>query len=186
MEFDAVAVAQALVGGAVSPGQITVDATAGQGRDTLFLARLVDVQGRVYAFDVQEEALALTDRLLVQHGLRDRVCLIGDGHQHLGQYLQEPVAAVMFNLGYLPGGDHGLTTRPVTTLEALQQALNLLQAGGVITVVVYPGHPGGQEEARAVEDWCRQLPCRRYAVWRWHCLNPGGAPPRLVAIRRRE
>lgn len=185
MKFGAVAVAQALVQEAISPGQMAVDATAGQGRDTLFMARLVGVQGRVYAFDVQEEALAATGQNLSRQGLRERVHLIRDGHQYLERYLQEPVAAVMFNLGYLPGGDHDLTTRPDTTLVALRQALDLLQAGGVLTVVVYPGHPGGEEEALAVEEWCRQLPCHGYAVWRWHCLNPLGAPPRLVAVRKR-
>lgn len=139
-------------------GDRVVDATAGNGHDTLFLARQVGARGQVWAFDVQAPALAATRERLQAAGLTDRVRLIHAGHQSMARHLP-PAAlgqlrAVMFNLGYLPGGDHALTTRPETTLAALQAAWDALAPGGVISLMIYRGHPGGAAEFEAVANWC--------------------------------
>ncbi|MCB1744774.1 MAG: 16S rRNA (cytosine(1402)-N(4))-methyltransferase [Gammaproteobacteria bacterium] len=142
-------------------GDVAVDATVGNGHDTSLLAEAVGASGRVYGFDVQCAALRSARARLTGRGLQDRVQLVHAGHERMREYLPESlwgrVAAVTFNLGYLPGGDHSLVTRPVTTLEALAQSLGLLAPSGIVSVLVYVGHPGGDAELRGVEDWLRRL-----------------------------
>ena len=119
-------IAQKQVAEVQREGDRAVDATAGNGWDTLFLARLVGPDGRVYAFDIQQAALDETAALLRKNKLLERVDLIHAGHEAMASYVKEPVAAVMFNLGYLPGGDHSIVTRPESTLRGLAAALQLL------------------------------------------------------------
>jgi tRNA A58 N-methylase Trm61 len=145
--------AHEMVAEVVKPGETVVDATAGNGHDTLFLAGLVGEQGRVVAFDVQEAAIESTRRRLEDAGVLERTELWAESHARMGERIESGVAAVMFNLGYLPGGDHELITRTEETLRALEVAVGLLRPGGVMTVVCYPGHEGGDEEAAAVRDW---------------------------------
>lgn len=175
------------VGWQVRPGETVVDATAGNGLDTVFLAGLVGAGGRVVAFDVQAEAVAATRRALAAAGLDDgRVRMVHGSHERLGEAARPgEVAAVMANLGYLPGGDHGVTTGVAGTLAALDGALGLLRPGGVITVVGYPGHPGGAAETKAVIEWAAGLEMAswRWAVMRtWHTRRPA---PVLVGVWRR-
>ncbi|MDR2863562.1 MAG: methyltransferase domain-containing protein [Puniceicoccales bacterium] len=135
-------------------GDFAVDATAGNGHDTVFLASAVGPSGHVCAFDVQQAALDATRARLEKAGLTDRVTLIAAGHEtipaHLPPDWKGTVAAVLFNLGYLPGGDHSIITRSKTTLPALHAAITWLRPGGLLSVLVYPGHPGGADEAQAV------------------------------------
>ena len=127
-----------------------MDATAGGGRDTLFMAGLVGSTGRVFAFDIQPEALA--NRIpLEESGLIDRVTLLLVGHEQMAAFVSVPVAAVIFNLGYLPGGDKNIVTRPETTLEALQALALLRPEGGY--AVAYPGHEAGAIECKALYDY---------------------------------
>lgn len=138
-------------------GGLAVDATVGNGHDTLFLARQVGPAGHVWGFDVQPDALAAAATLLAEHGIADRVTLVHAGHQdmqaHLPAHAHGRLAAVMFNLGYLPGSDKQLTTGPDTTLAALVAAAANLAPGGLLSVLAYRGHPGGQAEADAVRRW---------------------------------
>ncbi len=139
-----------LVARRLLPGAAAIDATVGNGHDTLFLARCVGPSGRVEGFDIQPEAIAATR--LATSGL-PQVRLHCLGHEAMGRILTVPVEAILFNLGYLPSGDRGVVTRRDTTLPALDAALDLLSGSGLLSVVVYPGHPGGREEADAVEEW---------------------------------
>jgi predicted methyltransferase len=166
-------------------GGAAVDATAGNGMDTLFLARQVGPRGRVYAFDIQKSSLDKTAGLLEKENLRERVTLLQVGHEHISAYIHEPVAVVMYNLGYLPGGDHRIVTRTQTTLLALQAALGLLCRGGLVTVVAYPGHPEGKEEQEALLGFCSGLGSREYRVLYVSLLNQGKAPPALTLIYKR-
>mgnify|MGYP002626423586 FL=1 len=146
--------AHEVVSEAVRPGDTVVDATAGNGHDTLFLARLVGERGKVIAFDVQPAAIESTRRQLEAAGVTERVELHCESHTHMASWAEaDSVRAVMFNLGYLPGGDHSLITRTTSTLPALDAAADLLAPGGVLTVVCYPGHSGGAEESEAVRAW---------------------------------
>ncbi len=144
------------------PGHWVVDATAGNGHDTLFLARAVSPGGRVFAFDLQCRALAATRRRLEAAGLEAVVTLIRAGHQRMARHLPPEargrLAVVMFNLGYLPGADKTLVTRPDTTLQALATAADWLAPDGLLSILAYRHHPGGAEETAAVSAWLEDLP----------------------------
>jgi SAM-dependent methyltransferase len=169
---------------AVSAGDAVVDATCGNGRDTLFLARLVGNGGTVWAFDVQEEALAAAEKLLRAERCHPWVHLVLAGHERMAEYVREPVRAVVFNLGFLPGREGGVVTRPETTLAALEQATELLVPGGIIAIALYTGHPGGAEEAAAVEQWSARLPPRFFTAWQSRQLNRSAAAPYLVLVEK--
>lgn len=146
-----------LLAGQVRAGDLTIDATAGNGHDTVFLAETVGEQGTVIAIDIQASALHSTEEKLISKGLAQRVTLYCADHAEQLQTLQEKhtgrVASILFNLGYLPGSDQSITTQPASTEKALAAALNLLSPGGLLCVTAYRGHPGGAEEAQTVANW---------------------------------
>lgn len=174
-------------------GDIVIDATAGGGVDTLALAELVGPSGTVYAFDVQQEALDRTaERLapLSASGRQPAVRLLLENHARMaeavGREAAGKVAAVMFNLGYLPaGGDQAIITEPATTVAALHASMELLRPGGIVTCVLYPGHPGGAEEAEAVELWAAGLPQITAQAVTYRQLQRRNAPY-LIAIEKRH
>lgn len=180
----AVHLAQVLIGEKLKRGHVSVDATAGKGNDTLFLARLVGPTGKVYAFDIQEEALSRTASLLKRNDLYDRVELVCAGHEKILDYVPCTVDAVMYNLGFLPGGDQSITTGQETTLSSINAALSLLRKGGRISLVIYTGHPGGQEEYEAVEKYTSMLDSLQYRVIRINFLNRAANAPVLIMIEK--
>ena len=120
----------------VLPGDTVVDATAGNGHDTVFLARLAGPSGQVHAFDVQEEAIRATRERLEKEGLlTSAVHLHLASHDRLAELVTGPVKAVGFNLGYLPGGDKKTITRTGCTLAALEQAAALIAPNGLLSVI---------------------------------------------------
>lgn len=183
----------ALLSPRLKVGDVVVDATAGNGNDTLFLMRHVLPGGRVFAFDVQSEALEQTRKKIATHAacITDPSCvtLIHAGHEtidrNLPAELRGGIRAFMFNLGYLPSGDKTKFTATETTLSALRTATEWLAEYGVITVVCYPGHAGGDTEAAAVEKWAAQLPSDSFEAQKIAFLNLEGAPPRCVVVRKR-
>ncbi|NOZ51541.1 MAG: FAD-dependent oxidoreductase [Gammaproteobacteria bacterium] len=160
--------AHQLVECVASPGDAVIDATIGNGHDTLFLARCVGEGGVVYGFDLQQAALEHTQQRLKNAKQDQQVVLCKLGHENLDvvipRYLHGKISAVMFNLGYLPGNNKTIITRTATTLRALEQAARLLKVNGVIVVVAYSGHPGGAEELQAVKASVRQWENTRYDV----------------------
>jgi len=146
--------AKALVGEVLSEGDWAVDATLGNGYDALFLCECVGESGRVIAFDVQEAALVSSHAKLKEAGIEEeRFEFHRSGHERMAQFLDRPVKVVMFNLGYLPGEDHALTTQSKTTLLALDAAVSLLEEGGLLSIMCYPGHEEGLGESEAVKAW---------------------------------
>jgi len=168
----------------ISPGDAVIDATAGNGNDTVFLAGLVGEGGRVFAFDIQPEALERTRDRLKKEGLLERVHLFLADHQGMDTFVSSPVKGVIFNLGYLPGGNQDLVTRPETTVLALKKSLDLLEQGGIACVVVYWAHPGGLEEQQAVEDLTAGLPRTCWDVIKVTFPNAGQAPF-VLAIQKK-
>ncbi|MEA5114005.1 MAG: class I SAM-dependent methyltransferase [Geobacteraceae bacterium] len=168
----------------VVPGDVVVDATCGNGFDTLFLARLVGDGGRVWAFDLQAEAIRSAEARLDEAGCLSRVKLVNAGHERLDEYLKEKVRAVVFNLGYLPGVPDGQVTCADSTLAALDRASELLLPGGIITVALYTGHPGGAEEAAMVEKWAAGLPPRGFNSWKSRQLNRSELAPFVIVVER--
>jgi predicted methyltransferase len=173
----------------VTPGGIAVDATVGNGHDTLFLAQLVGEEGTVYGFDIQEEALEITRRRLEEANVQERVRLFHENHARMADVLpasaHRQVQAVMFNLGYRPGGDKSIVTRSASTLEALEAAVDWLRPGGVLTAVLYSGHEEGKEEAQSVIAWGKQLDQKMYHVLWYQFINQKNSPPTVLAIEKR-
>ena len=180
----AVQLVQLVVGEVLGAGGVAVDATAGNGYDTLFLARQVGSSGVVYAFDVQEEALRATKRLLADHGVGEQVVLLNHGHEEIGRWVTGPVDGVIFNLGYLPGGSHDLLTKPETTVLAVEEAVRLLRPGGRIGVVVYTGHPGGPEELRTLEEFARSLDPSGFSTLQVNYLNRSAQAPVIIFVEK--
>lgn len=168
----------------VREGEVAIDATAGNGYDTLFLAQLVGETGHVYAFDIQEDALAATAERLGE--IRERATLILEGHQHVLNYVNREIAGAVFNLGYLPGSDHTVVTKGGTTIQAIEGILTLLKVGGLIVLVVYHGHEGGKEERDAIMDYVATLPQSRVDVMKYEFLNQKNSPPFIIAIEKKK
>ena len=165
----------------ITPEDIVVDATMGNGHDTLFLAKLAK---QVYAFDIQEQALEKTSQRIQEAGLTN-VDLILQGHETVDQFVTE-VKAAIFNLGYLPSADKSIITQPQTTLEALEKLCQVLVKGGRIAIMIYYGHEGGDIERDAVLDFVSQLPQQEYTATIYRTLNQINNPPFLVMIEKLE
>mgnify|MGYP003530916758 FL=1 len=176
--------AQTLLKSAINEGDIAVDATAGNGHDTLFLAQLVGDDGFVYAFDVQKQAVDATLHRLLDNALEHRALVLKDGHENVAKYVNKPVAGAIFNLGYLPGSDHEVITRPNTTIQALESLLKLLKVGGIIVLVIYHGHEGGKEERDEVIRFVSELPQKYIHVLRYEFLNQKNDPPFVIALEK--
>jgi len=169
----------------ISQGDRVLDATAGNGKDTLFLAELVGPQGKVWAFDIQKKAINNTDRLLKDNNVREQVSLILAGHENLDNYIEGKVEGIIFNLGYLPGGNKKIVTRPETTLIALKSGLDILKVKGIIVMVFYTGHQGGKKEFDEIYDYVKELDHNQYNVLHYHFVNQKKPPAELVGIKKR-
>ena len=138
-------------------GDIAVDFTMGNGHDTEFLSKTVGESGHVYAFDIQQAAVDSTAENLRRAGCPDNYTLICDSHHRVEEYVKTPIKAGMFNLGYLPGSDKSVTTMRVTTMPAIEAAVELLDHGGILLVAVYPGHAEGDAEGKMVQEYFSTL-----------------------------
>ena len=169
-------------------GAITIDATLGNGHDTLFLAQSVGHFGLVYGFDIQQQALDNTHQRLQEANSLDQVRLILDSHAKLLQYIDRnhhaQISAAMFNLGYLPGSDKTIQTHSASTLEGLNAALQLLASHGIVTILVYPGHQDGEKELHAVEQWCLQLDKGSYQITLHLSKVASNLAPQLFIIEK--
>lgn len=167
-------------------GDRAIDATMGNGYDTLRLCRLVGKKGKVYAFDVQSEALAKTRARLMQAGEAEQAELILAGHERVSEYVHEQVHLAVFNLGWLPGADHAVRTQSETTLQAVRACLDLLCPGGLLTVCAYPGHEEGKQELSDLLSWAEQLNPLCYDAIVRRYLNQTLDPPVLIAVKKIE
>ncbi len=168
----------------INAGDLAVDATAGNGHDTAFLAEKAGPSGHVYAFDIQEQSLKATADKLKEKALEQRVTLIHAGHEEIARHVVNPVKIVMYNLGYLPGGSRRVKTESKTTLNSFEQALTLLEPGGIITLVLYPGHPEGLLEKKELLRVCTKLPPSGYTVVHTVLANQGNEPPELIVVQK--
>ena len=164
-----------------------IDSLLREGDAAVDAAQKVGERGHVYAFDVQQAALDSTKERLAENGVPDeRVTLILSGHEHMAEYVKEPVRCVLFNLGWLPSGDHNVTTRVPTTLAAVKAACGLLMPGGMVSVCVYPGHEEGTRELRALEEALAGLDIREYNVLHGKFVNQRENAPQVYLIQREE
>lgn len=173
--------AQALLREAIREGDIVIDATAGNGHDTMFLAECVGATGRVLAFDLQVAAIDATRARIEKAGFTERVSFHQCSHAEMADHLEPSQAsAVMFNLGYLPGEDHEITTRAEETVIAITAAARLLKPGGTLTVICYPGHPEGGREANVVEKHIASLTDQGWRVAKYAMLGTRRPAPLLI------
>lgn len=164
-------------------GASVVDATAGRGRDTLFLCKLVGETGAVTAFDLQEEALESTRSLLEKEGVLDRAKLILESHSRMNRHVApESQDGVVFNFGYLPGGRHDIFTRPDTSIPAIEQGLEALKDGGVMSLCIYYGGDTGYEERDALMEYLKSVNAYRYTVLMTQFWNRSNDPAIPVFI----
>jgi len=170
----------------LSPGDLAVDATCGRGKDTLFLARQVASEGHVYAFDIQEEAIVATRRLLVENQVLSSVTLYQTGHENMASHVPAGLKGVLFNLGFLPGGDKEVITCAESTVLAVDAALKLLAPGGMLTVVCYPGHAGGDTEKELVEEKIKSLPAALWRTGGFSLINKKSAPCLFYVLKLKE
>ncbi len=169
----------------VEKGQVWIDATAGNGHDTVLLARLVGGSGHVFAFDIQRRAIRNTAAKLKEQSLSERVDLFQKGHEHLRAFVDRTINGAIFNLGYLPGADKSITTEPRTTIKALRSCLDLLAEEGLVVLVAYLEHPGGQQELQALMSFLRHLDHHVYNVGNYRFINQKKAPPQVLAVKKR-
>lgn len=162
----------------VRPGDLCIDGTMGTGRDTQLLCQLVGETGRVEAFDIQQKALEITRERLRKAKVPENYRLHHCSHIHMQEYVREgTVSCIVFNLGYLPGGDHRMATQANSTIEALEQGLRLLRKGGIISLCIYSGGDSGYEERDRVLAFLENLDCRRYLVICSAYYNRPNDPP---------
>ncbi len=175
---------------AASNGDIVVDGTVGNGNDTVFLAKLVGPTGKVYGFDIQKEAIERTKKRLQEEQLTDNVELFQAGHENIKKYIPKHfhghVKGAIFNLGYLPKGDHRVITKPETTIQALEQLLDIMTVEGIIVFVVYHGHPGGDVEKEALVDYVKNIDQQKAHVLCYQFLNQRNNPPFIIAVEKRR
>ncbi|MGR8947644.1 MAG: FAD-dependent oxidoreductase [Gammaproteobacteria bacterium] len=180
-------VAHQLVQQHIQAGDDVIDATAGNGNDTLLLARCTTRSGCVYAFDIQDLALQRTRERLAMHGY-EHVVLIKSDHRHMASLIPAEalgkISTVMFNLGYLPGGDTDISTKSENTKVALSGALKLLKERGLCSILCYRGHPGGNEETLAVISLLRSLDKNCFDVTQHLAANSAADSPALFIIRK--
>ena len=171
-------------------GDIAVDATVGNGHDTLFLVEQVSPSGRVFGFDIQLAAIESTRAKVGSHcnvsQLQKSLTLIQASHADMSDkipaHYHGNISAIMFNLGYLPGGDKSIITRTDSTVTALNSASRILSSNGIITVLAYPGHQGGDQETDQVKNWCEQLDEDQFKISIIYSSENKESAPKLFAI----
>ncbi len=172
----------------VSSGDVVIDATLGNGYDTLFLAKQVGKTGMIFGFDIQQQAIDATQTRLEADLLAENSKLFKRSHHEMQSSIPTEfhgkVKVIMFNLGYLPGSDKTIITQSSSTLIALKQSIDLLDEQGIITIAAYPGHPGGEIETREIKQWLNKLPAEHYRTQTIMSSDKDTAP-RLYLIQKR-
>ena len=167
----------------VQPGDICIDATMGNGNDTALLSKLAGDTGRVVAFDIQQMALDNTKEKMKKECCPNNYELVLDSHETMAKYaVENTVSCITFNLGYLPGGDHGKATKGESSIRAIETGLGLLKKKGLMTVCIYSGGDSGFEEKDAVLSYIKSLDAKKYLVIISEYANRPNHPPIPVLI----
>lgn len=194
-----VSVAMTVTRSYLREGDTAIDTTCGNGHDTLALAQAVGRNGRILAIDLQEEAILASKGLLSAHQI-DNVDFVQGSFVHLEEHwrawmenmergmtaeMASAPKVIVFNLGYLPGGDKKVTTRTEDTLLAVQQALSAIAPGGIVTLVLYPGHEEGARERDALLEFAKELPASRFHTAYVGFPNQKKNPPEILWITKK-
>ncbi|MFD1068235.1 class I SAM-dependent methyltransferase [Oceanobacillus locisalsi] len=178
--------AHTLLKESLEEGDVAIDATCGNGNDTLFLSRTVGTAGKVYGFDIQAQAIQKTKEKLLENDCHN-VSLILDSHEKIHSYMEETIlGGAIFNLGYLPQSDKSIITKPHSTLAAIRIILEKLKTNGRLILVIYYGHPGGEAEKEAILSYTSELDQKEYQVLRYQFINQQNQAPFLIAIEKKK
>jgi hypothetical protein len=187
-------VAHNFIGDVLSPGDIAIDATVGNGFDTLFLIEQVSPSGKVFGFDIQEAAInSAWQKIKSSCTLTEsseNITLLVASHADMAEKIPVQyhgnIRALMFNLGYLPGGNKSIITRTESTITALNVAIRMLSSNGIISILAYPGHVGGDLETEQVTAWCEDRNQDEFKISVIFSHDNRESAPRLFVIRRRH
>jgi ubiquinone/menaquinone biosynthesis C-methylase UbiE len=175
---------QSLMKTYLKPGMTVIDATIGNGYDALFIKSCIGESGKLIGFDIQSKAVETTHHRLQEEGFENFVLYQTD-HRHLDDFIKDDtIDAVVYNLGYLPSGDHHVTTLAKSTIESLKKALDCLKPGGMLFVTAYPGHESGFEEALKVKDYLEALDSKRYHMMQCRYGNQPACAPMLFLTEK--
>lgn len=168
----------------VIPGDVIIDATCGNGHDLVYLAHLAltPLSGWIIGIDIQQKAIDKTKELITQvlpAPLQNRIQLHLQSHETFPQTSTAP-SLIVYNLGYLPGGEKSITTQFSSTLESIKNAQSLIKAGGVISITCYPGHPEGSIEERQILQYCSQQDPKLWNVTHQQWINRRSAPSLVI------
>lgn len=181
--FSALNIIHRVISEKVQPGDICIDATAGRGNDTLFLAKLVGETGHVTAFDIQQDAVDSTRELLAANGMSGRADVLLKSHSEMDEVAEEnTVSCITFNFGWLPKGDHNVFTNKSTSIPAIEKGLKLLKSGGVMTLIIYYGRETGFEERDALLEYLPTIDSSRFTVIEMPFVNRPNCPPIPILI----
>lgn len=168
----------------VQAGDTVIDATMGNGYDTLLLAKLVTDTGHVFAFDIQQRAILQTRERLESNHCNERCTLLLSSHETIKKHVHTPVSAVVFNLGWLPSGDKTVTTKTESTINAVSQGLALLKPNGIVTICAYPGHSEGDLELATLLGYCATLKPQEFTCLHHRFINAGKGAPECIIIQK--
>lgn len=169
----------------IQPGNTVIDATLGNGHDTLKIVELLAGTGTVYGFDIQSSAIESSHALLASlSDPKPTIELIEDSHEHFAQYIHEAVDFIIYNLGYLPKGDKEITTLAESTLKSVQSGLSLLRGNGIMLIAVYHGHDAGKAEKEALEQFLSILDQKQFNVLKQQFINQKNNPPFIYVIEK--
>lgn len=181
--FSALEIIHKILRDHINPGDICIDATAGRGRDTLFLAELVGESGLVTAFDIQKAAVESTRQLLEENGMSARTRVVLDSHANMADYAEPgTVSAITFNFGWLPGGDHNVFTHSESSIAAIKAGLPLLRDEGIMTLIIYYGRETGFAERDALLEFLPTIDSDIYSVVEMPFVNRANCPPIPIMI----
>lgn len=179
---------QKFISEVLRPGDPALDATAGNGWDTRWLLDAVGPSGHVWAIDLQSTALETARRNLSDHPAAVQISWIHGDHADLESLIPSDQApnfrGIVYNLGYLPGGDHSVTTQPSTTIPSIRKALDRLAPEGRLAILAYRGHSGGAEEAAAVSQCLNKLSVKEYHAVHYHLINHPPESPTLFLVEK--
>lgn len=186
---NSIQVSHCLIKEALNTAELIIDATAGNGHDTLFLAQNCRNSAKIYAFDIQKEALEKAHDLLQDNKgslniPTDKIEYIQASHSEIDSYINDKIDLAIFNLGYLPGGNHTLTTKEDTTLKAIDICLAKLKVNGYLSIVMYPGHEEGLREYQAIQNFVESLNKTVFTVGWYKMVNHNIKAPTLCWIEK--
>lgn len=185
--FSALDIIKRVIAENVREGDICIDATAGRGNDTLFMAQLVGDNGHVTAFDIQQDAVDSTKKLLEENGVAHRADVLLKSHSEMDALFDDgSVSCITFNFGWLPKGDHSVSTKKETSIEAIEKGLRLLKKDGIMTLIIYYGRDTGFEERDAILEYLPTIDSEKYTVLEMPFVNRPNCPPIPIIIMRDE